>query len=77
MKYLIFFMVLFLEKVSGEECTFLKTNETGVCKRLSACQPALKVLRTGKIPQTCRFEERHPIVCCEIEKIKEVKVSQF
>lgn len=57
---------------SGVDCFHKKHNSPGVCIGLKHCDSAVKELielkknNRNTIPQTCRFEDSYPIVCCPL-----------
>lgn len=52
---------------NNENCLHNKTLNIGRCTRLEQCTRAVNEVKKGIIPQTCRFDDGHPIVCCPRE----------
>ncbi|XP_065171087.1 serine protease snake-like [Atheta coriaria] len=49
-------------------CT-LDNGNTGQCVRIENCPSAIAQVRNKKnMPKRCRFDGKHPIVCCEIKE---------
>lgn len=52
----------------GADCYHEGTNSEGVCVFINYCDLAKKQIQTGRKPETCRFEDGLPIVCCPVSK---------
>lgn len=59
---------------NGVDCYHNRLNSPGVCIGLKHCDSAVKELEEIKknngrnVPQTCRFEDNYPIVCCPLQQ---------
>lgn len=55
-------------KFPGADCFHSRTSKEGVCVHINYCEFAKKEFNKNILPETCRFEDDEPIVCCPLEK---------